>query len=339
MSKRTIYLAVFSVLIVGVGMGLFFLEKNALQPTASFSGAITVYTSQPEEDIYQLIEGFNAKNPGVKVNVFRSGTEEVISKLLAEKESDAIQADLLLVSDTVTFQSLKEQDLLLSYKSKEFEGIDRQFIDPDNMFTGTKIIATGIIYNTEKATMQPESFTDLLKNDAKGNIIMPSPLYSGAAAYNLSVFTRTDGLGWNFYDGLKKNGAIVDKGNGAIIKAVAGGQKAYGIVIDYMAVRAAKDGSPVEFIYPSEGVPVVTEPIGILKSTKNAELAKAFVDYVLSEDGQALAADMGYTPVKFGLSAPEGLKSIDELKVLSGDNELLLKTREADKDKFSSMFN
>ena len=133
---------------------------------------------------------------------------------------------------------------------------------------------------------------------------MPSPLYSGAAAYNLGVMTRNDALGWDYYEALKENGVTVDKGNGAIQKSVVAGEKAAGVIVDYMAVRSKQEGAPVEFVYPEEGSPCVTEPIGILKDTKNEELAKAFVDYVLSDKGQELAASIGYTPIKEGVKAP-----------------------------------
>ena len=79
------------------------------------SGKITLYTSQPEEDAQKLIDGFNKKCPDVTVDVFRSGTEEVVSKVLAEQTAGAVQADVLLVADSVTFETLKEQGMLLSY--------------------------------------------------------------------------------------------------------------------------------------------------------------------------------------------------------------------------------
>ena len=71
------------------------------------SGKITLYTSQPEEDAQKLIDGFNKECPDVTVDVFRSGTEEVVSKVLAEQTAGAVQADVLLVADSVTFETLK----------------------------------------------------------------------------------------------------------------------------------------------------------------------------------------------------------------------------------------
>ena len=301
-------------------------------------GTITLYTSQPEEDAKKLVDGFKKVYPEADVVVFRSGTEELVSKILSEKEVNALQADVVLVADTVTFEILKEKDILDKYVSPELDGLNEKFYDKENYYAGTKIISTGIIQNTDIYSGEVKGFKDLISPETKAQTIMPSPLYSGAAAYNLSLLTRTDGIGWDFYKGLKDNDILVDKGNGAVQKSVVSGQKGLGIIVDYMANRSKKEGAPVEFIYPEEGSPIVTEPVGIVKGSKNLETAQAFYDYIISKEGQELAASMGYTPIREDIEAPEGLKSAKELNILSGDDKVLLENREADKEEFSKIF-
>lgn len=327
--------AALAVSFAGCGGGA---EKEG-SSSAAPKGEITLYTSQPESDAQQLIAEFNKKYPDVKVNVFRSGTEEVVSKLLAEKKMGKVQADVLLVSDAATFEQLKGQAILDNYESPEMKYIPAELVDKDHTYAGTKAIATGIIYNTNLVKEAPKAFMDLTRPAYQNMGIMPSPLYSGAAAYNLSLLTRTNGLGWDFYKGLKANGIAVDKGNGGILKAVSEGQKGLGIVVDYMTARAAAKGAPVKFVYPEEGVPVITEPIGVVKDSPNENLAKLFEDFVLSEDGQKFTASIGYTPIRQGVKAPEGMKSIDEMKIISGDIKELVENREADKKEFTSIFN
>jgi iron(III) transport system substrate-binding protein len=308
------------------------------QQQETLKGDMTVYTSQPEEDIKALIEAFNQKQPDIKVNVFRSGTEEVVSKILAEKKAGSVQADVLLVADAVTFESLKSEDLLMSYESPELSGIKSDYYDADHTYTGTKIISTGIIINTGMVKKAPAGYHDLTGAEYKDQLVMPSPLYSGAAAYNLGVLTRTKGLGWDFYKALKANNVSVQKGNGTVQKAVLAGQKSCGIIVDYMALREKAKGSPVDFIYPSEGSLTVTEPIGIVKSTKKADLAKAFVDFILSDDGQKATSEIGYTPIRSGVKAPEGFKTVDNIKNLTYNLPELVKTRDSDKEQFSRLF-
>jgi iron(III) transport system substrate-binding protein len=75
-----------------------------------------------------------------------------------------------------------------------------------------------------------------------------------------------------------------------------------------------------------------------MKDPENEVAAKAFVDFVLSEEGQALSAELGYTPICKGVEAPKGLKTIEELKVISADMKELYKAREDDKKQFGEIF-
>lgn len=307
-------------------------------PASEIEGTVSFYTSQPETDATALVEEFNKLYPDVKVNTFRSGTEEVVGKILAENEAKDVQADVLLVADEVTFENLKSQDLLEAYESPELKNIPEQYVDEDKMYVGTKIMATVLAYNTDLVEEAPASWADLTDAKTKGLTIMPSPLYSGAAAYNLGIFTRTDDLGWGFYESLKSNGVTVGQGNGTALQGIQSGDQSYAIIVDYLVTNAKKDGSPIELVYPQEGVPVITEPIALMKDAEDPEAAQAFIDFVLSKEGQELAASLGYAPIRTDVEAPNGLKSVSELNVLSVDVSELYTNRETDKDQFKTMF-
>ena len=48
---------------------------------------------------------------------------------------------------------------------------------------------------------------------------------------------------------------------------------------------------------------------------------------------------LGYIPVRKGVKAPEGMKSIEELKIMNGNLAELVENREADKNQFTDLFN
>jgi iron(III) transport system substrate-binding protein len=151
--------------------------------------------------------------------------------------------------------------------------------------------------------------------------------------------TRTEGFGWPYYEKLKANGVAVGQGNGSVITAVAGGEKAYGLVVDYMAMRAKAQGSPVDYVYLAEGSPIVTEPVGIVKKDgSDAADARRFVDFVLSEAGQELVSKQGYVPARRGVPVPAGLKGADQVKALDYDSAVLVREREWDKTLFGELF-
>lgn len=313
-------------------------EAESAETGAGVSGALDFYTSQPDADAQALVDAFKEQNPEIDISIFRSGTEEVVSKIQAENQGGNIQADVLLVADSVTFENFKAEELLLAYESPEAEYIDEAFVDPDGTYAGTKIMATGLIVNTNEVTELPTSWNALTEEATSGQAVMPSPLYSGAAAYNLGVMTRQEGMGWEFYEGLRANDITITQGNGAVLESVATGEKNYGMIVDFLVARAKSEGSPVELVYPEEGVPVITEPVGIMANTENEEASKAFVDFILSEEGQQLASEQGYTPIREGVEAPEGLKTLDEMTILDAEAVELLETREEDKAKFGEIF-
>lgn len=314
-------------------------EASEEAPDVTPEGTITVYTSQPDGDIAEMVTAFNEKYPDVKVDIFRSGTEEVLSKIRAEKQAGALQADVIFIADSLSMEGLKSEDLLAQYSSPEAEGFDAQYIDPDGYYAGTKVIATGIAINTDLVTEKPTSWSVLTSPEAKGAAEMASPLYSGAAAFNVSVLAAHPDFGWDFWQAVADNGMTVTKGNGAVLKDVASGDKPYGMVVGFIVARAAAEGSPVEFLYPEEGVLAITEPIALASGSKNEVAAKAFIDFVLSEDGQEVESRLGYVPIRAGAPVPEGLKGVDELKLVEGDLATLQETTESDKERFAEMFN
>lgn len=314
-------------------------DDNKQESSDQTSGEFTLYTSQPEEDINQLVEAFNKDFPEIKVNIFRSGTEEVISKVKAEKEAGDVLADALLVSDSFTFESLAEDDLLETYESSELKNIPDEYVDDEHLYTGTKLIVTGIAVNTELADPKKvKGFASMTEEEFKGKTMIPSPLYSGAASLNLSILTQQDNIGWKYYEDLHANDVFVGEGNGTVRDALLNNQQGMGMLVDYMAIRAKNDGASIEFVYPEEGALYVTEPVGIIKDAKHAKLAQHFVDFILSEKGQQVTADMGYTPVREGIKAPKGMRSVEEIKPINFDEKKVMENREADKEKFAEIF-
>jgi iron(III) transport system substrate-binding protein len=298
---------------------------------------LVIYTSQPNEDAQATVDGFKAANPGVDVEWVRDGTTKIMAKLMAEIEAGNPVADVLLIADTVTLERLKEDKRLMAYVSPEAKAYDASLYDADGYYYSTKLITTGIMYNTQ-ASMKPASWKDLVKPEAKGLVAMPSPLTSGAALIHAQTLTANPALGWDYYRALKDNGATAAGGNGAVLKSVATGEKAYGVVVDYMPIREKAKGAPVEFVFPSEGVSAVTEPVAIMSATKHADAAKKFVDYVLSEKGQDGFLKLGYIPARNGMAVPAGFPARETIKVMPLKASDALKDTDKDLKTFSGIF-
>ncbi|WP_305967735.1 MULTISPECIES: ABC transporter substrate-binding protein [unclassified Mameliella] len=304
---------------------------------AEVSGKLVLYTSQPNADAQQTVDAFQAKYPEVEVEWIRDGTTKVMAKLRAEFAAGAPQPDVLLIADMVTMEGLEAEGRLMAYPEADTSAYDPALMDAEGHYFSTKLITTGIVYNTG-AEMVPTSYADLLKEAAKDKLAMPSPLTSGAATIHMAAITAHPDLGWDFYEGLAAQGAIPEGGNGGTYKAVAGGEKLYGFVVDFLPIRNKLDGAPVEFVFPEEGVSAVTEPVAILSTAQNPDAAKAFVDFLISEEGQQLAADMGYLPAHPAITPPEGFPALNDIKLLDFDPAKALENDQANKMKFTEIF-
>lgn len=309
----------------------------AAAPAFAASGKLVLYTSQPNEDAQATVDAFEKANPDVDVEWVRDGTTKVMAKLQAEFAAGNPQPDLLLIADSVTMAGLKRDGRLMAYEGADTTGFEDGLFDKDKTYFSTKLITTGIVNNT-RAAMTPTSWKDLTKELAKGQVTMPSPLTSGAALVHLATLTQNADLGWAYVEALAENGATAAGGNGGILKAVAGGEKAYGVIVDFLPIREAAKGSPVNFVFPTEGVSAVTEPVAILKTAQNPEAAKAFVDFLLSEEGQKLASTQGYLPARDGIEPPAGFPSRDEIKLMPFDANQALADEEENKKRFSEIF-
>ena len=321
----------------GTTIGLVLAGLLAFSAAHAASGKLVIYTSQPNKDAQQTVDAFNKVHPDVEVEWIRDGTTKVMAKLRAEMAAGTPKPDVLLIADAVTMEGLKRDGRLMAYPDAPVGAYPAGLHDSAGHYFGTKLITTGIVYNTN-APMKPTSWQDLVTPEARGLVAMPSPLYSGAALIHLATLTSAPELGWRYYEDLAANEARAKGGNGGTLKAVAGGEKLYGMVIDFLPIRSKAKGSPVEFVVPEEGLSAISEPVAILSTAKNPQAARAFVDFLLSKEGQELAAGQGYMPAHPDVAPPAGFPSSESMKIIPLDAEMALANAERNKKMFAEVF-
>ncbi|WP_457942773.1 ABC transporter substrate-binding protein [Vreelandella alkaliphila] len=313
------------------------LASFALSSSLLADDKLVLYTSQPNSDAQQTVDAFQAAYPDIEVEWVRDGTTRLMTRLRSELSAGVSNPDVLLIADSMTMTSLKQEGHLQPYLSPEREAYDEALYDPDGYFYGTKLITTGIVYNTA-AEHQPQRWQELTGPDYEGLVTMPSPLYSGAALIHMAALSDNPDLGIGYYEALQANRAEAQGGNGGVFNAVASGTKPYGIVVDFLPIREAAKGSPVEFVFPEEGVSAVTEPVAIMQGANNLDAAQKFVDFVLSQQGQELVSQQGYLPAHPAVAPPEGFPTRDAIQLMPINIEQALEQEETLKQRFSDLF-
>ncbi|MDW5741921.1 ABC transporter substrate-binding protein [Klebsiella pneumoniae] len=282
----------------------------------SSAHALTVYTAGPGSLAKSLASGFEQQT-GVKVTVFQATTGKVMARLEAEQAKP--QADVLISASWDTAEDLHQRGWLLPFASANADQVPANLKSADYIAQG--VSALGIVWNSKSGTPEPKEWRDLTQPAFKDKVTTPDPALSGASLDLLIGLQNSMGdQAWQLFDDLKKNGMVVSGPNAQAVTPVMQGAKAavFGAV-DYVSYGNIQQGESLKVIFPASGTVIAPRPMMILKTSQHADDAKAFIDYVLSPEGQARVADAWLMPARRDVAAKRPL--LDALKVLPTTSE------------------
>lgn len=136
-----------------------------------------------------------------------------------------------------------------------------------------------------------DSWTDLTNPGL--TVALPDPGFAGSAFAALGHLSALYGV--EFFRTLHDNGAVEVPAPGDVVTGVAEGRFDAGITLDHSARIAEENGSPIRRIWPEPGAITFSSPIGLVEPNASAA-ALAFVEFVLSDDGQRAISDTGWIP-------------------------------------------
>jgi len=310
----------------------------AFAGAASAQQKLFVYTSMKESMVGEIKTAFAKKHPDVKVDFQSAGAGKLMAKIAAERESGKILADVLWTSEVPDFYQLKKDGLLLPYTPAEIKSVLNPFTDWDGSFTAVRLGTLGIAYNTKHVKEPPKTWQDLTKPQFKGAYGIANPALSGTAFMSVALLAKQ--LGWEYFEGLRKNGAKMGKGSGQVVDDTASGDLVASLAVDYITLDKVDKGATIALVYPPEML-VVPSPIAIFKGSPNAEAAKKLVDFLLSKEGQAIIANEGTLPVRADVQPPAkyGMPKADEAlkRSIKVDYPQLMADKEAVIRKFTDI--
>jgi iron(III) transport system substrate-binding protein len=276
---------------------------------------VLLYTSVPQELATQFADSFMKKRPDIRVEIYRAGSTEVGAKIAAEREVGGIRADLLWLADAPIYYDLRKRGELYSYISPEAKAIPADLKDPKGLFTAGRLINMIIAVNTEVIPLKdaPKSWKDF--PDVGSKAVMGNPLYSGSNFVTVAAFVQKDG-NWSWFEKAKAKGVAIVRGNSEAATALAGKEFGIAMTLDYIVAGLIKKGAPLAIVWPSDGAISVPSPIAIIKGTKNPNGSKAFVDYVLSKEGQEFLVKQEVIPVRGDVKGPAGQPSAKQIKFM-----------------------
>lgn len=268
--------------------------ETSSEENKELSGSLTVYMPSPKGLNEKYIAAFEEET-GVKVDLFEGTTGEILARLEAEKDNPV--ADVVVLASWSDGLAMKKEGNLESYDAKDADKLYEDFIDSDKELFGTSASAVGVIYNTTIVENLDADWADFADEKYNGDIALPDPEKSGSAKDFLAGYFSQNKDDWKTWEDIAANGLTIPGANKAALEAVTTGEKAILLAgVDYNAYKSIADGEPLAIYYPKSGTVINPRPAMILKSAKNMDNAKAFIDFLISDKAQELVADAYLLP-------------------------------------------
>jgi iron(III) transport system substrate-binding protein len=310
---------------------------RAVVPPARAATSLTVYASDPDEMDQQLVAAFE-KQTGDDVDLWISSTGKVLARLQTEQANP--HADVVIVADQSAGLALQSQGMVATYRPQATLDRLRPALNLPSNFLPMGADTVAIIVNTQRLPPggRPRDWDDLLTPAYRDQVSMPSPLLSGTAAEFVLGFLQQRGdAGWQYFARLKGNGAIWPGENAAAIAPVQMGSRSVLMAgVGHTALEAKAQGNSLDLVLPASGTLLIPRPIMILSSSKQMDTAKRFVDFVLSDAGQELAAKALLVPAVKTVAAEPVWPALDRAKFWTVDWDKMARDREAVLKRFDS---
>ena len=309
--------------------------------SAKKEGKVIWYTATDVQVSEKAGAAFEAKYPGIKVQVERSGSERVFQRISQEYGSKIHNADVIETSDAVHFLLFKKQGWLQPLVPADVaKHWPKEVRDPDGQYAAYRSHLSVIAYNTKliKADEAPKAHKDLLDPKWRGKIVKAHPGYSGTVMTGTHALSET--LGWDFFEKLGKQRVMQVQSSTEPPKKLAQGERP--VMADgneYNVFQMKETGVPIEVVYATEGTPVAIGHGAVLKNAPNPNAAKLFYQWMFTKEAQQLISDVGglrsYHPE---VKEKEGRTPLTKIKLLYSDPVKLEPQIEDIKKKYETYF-
>ena len=281
------------------------LERIAAE--ARKEGSLTLYTTIAEKDLPTLIKPFEAKY-GVKVNVWRAGTDKVLQRSVAEAAAKRYEMDAVHFGSP-EMEALSREKILQPVVSPAYKDLQPGSVPAHREWAATLLSVWVQAYNTNliKKDELPRTYQDLLDAKWKGKLGLEAKNQDWFASMVEIQGGGDKGLKF-FQDLVARIGLSPRTGHTLLTNMVVSGEVPMALTVyNYMPEQAKKKGAPIDW-FALEPAVARSNAVGVARRAPHPAAALLFHEYMLTEAQQYLVA-MDYVPTNTRVASPlKGVK-------------------------------
>ncbi|VVB53575.1 Bacterial extracellular solute-binding protein [uncultured archaeon] len=267
-------------------------ETNNTPPNLTAKPTLTVYTYDsfnaewgPGPKVFPIFES----QCNCKVNVITAGdTGQVLNRLILEKDNP--KADVVVGIDNSFLSKALSAGILVPYSSRNIEKVPQRLrFDSTGSLTPYDYGYVTFVYDSSKIS-PPNSLLDLLDPKYSKKFILEDPRTSspGLIFFMQTVQALGEDKAWVYWRNLSKQALAIapswDEAQTLFSSGEAPMYLSYATSPSYYVEYENKTNFlAVDF---SEGLLEQVEGSGIVKGTRNVELAQSFIDFTLTPEFQ-----------------------------------------------------
>lgn len=271
------------------------------------AGPLVIVTPHRKEIQREFEHAFKRRFPSASVQwKAQSGTGDALRYVhhaFAQSSKSGIDADLFFGGGPEAFLELEAHDLLQPLPSDygvppELNGVPLRSYD--KRWVAAALSQFGILYNqTLRAQRQlpvPDSWAALAKPELRDQVALVDPRRSGSARVIYESILQLYGWerGWQVLTAMAANSPNFATSSSKPLDNVAQGRVIFAPSVNFLAQNAVESSQTATSFHrlaytEPQGEQIITpDPIGILRGAPHLPLARLFVDFVLSSEGQSI---------------------------------------------------
>ena len=258
---------------------------------------LTVYSPHGREQLVAFEKWYEERRPEVDLQWVDMGSQEALDRVRSEKANP--QGDVWYGGPASFFARAAEEDLLDPYRPSWADAVPPEARGESDMYFGAYLTPAVIAYNSDAVdhAEAPADWDEVLDPRWKGKLLIRDPLASGTmrTIFGLMIYRGLQetgdtaaGFGWlRRLDAQTKEYVL----NPALLYQKLVRQEGVITLWNLPDVLQLQDqGVPIDYRMPASGTAILVDAIAAIRGARQPELARDFIEYIGSVEGQLRAA-------------------------------------------------